>query len=348
MHEYIRQESHPSVGLEVSLLVGKDWIGECRDQTGLAIVGSVSETKERGQETRNDENGEQNDECGRKGGRAHADITLVPGPTLGDGRVHVDDRVVIRLLDGESKVARAHNLDDLLYADIFKIDLDCCVGSGVKFFATGFTTASAIVGLLGCSLGTSVAVLLDGGGLGGAVTVLLRLCNGRSVSVGGVVDRCRLLDGLARVALVRTLVSANLDGTLEVDLHAVGELEGLEVGITEDRSGGPKVLNLGELRHELGPGDTSLLVHKLNGSTLSVMSHTVSDHHVKLLLVILDGKDHGHGLSNLDKSRDFRSPGALSDLDLHPASNVVPSKVSTDHIEHVNGERSGKRGRNVD
>ena len=64
-----------------------------------------------------------------------------------------------------------------------------------------------------------------------------------------------------RLALVRALVSANLNGALEVDLHGVRELEGLEVGVGEHAGAGPEVLDLAELGHELGAGHTALLVH---------------------------------------------------------------------------------------
>mgnify|MGYP007086835779 CR=1 FL=1 len=123
-----------------------------------------------------------------------------------------------------------------------------------------------------------------------------------------------------------------------MNLHAVRELERLEVGIAEHAGAGTKVLDLVELGHELGPGDAALLVHELDGRPLAVMSHAVPDQHVKLLLIVLDGKHHGHGLADLDEAGHLASPGALADLDLHPAANIVSSEVSADNIQHVNRE----------
>ena len=104
---------------------------------------------------------------------------------------------------------------------------------------------------------------------------------------------------------------------MEVNLHAIRELEGLEVGVGQDGGTGTKVLNLGELGHELGSGDAALLVNQLNGSTFSVVSHAVTDQHVELLIVVLDGQDHGHGLTDLHKARNFRGPWTFSDLEYH-------------------------------
>ena len=64
--------------------------------------------------------------------------------------------------------------------------------------------------------GPVLAVVADGGGLWG------------SVRVWGWSGRWRSLWRGSR-ALVGTLVAADLDGTLEVDLHGIRELEGLEV-----------------------------------------------------------------------------------------------------------------------
>ena len=75
------------------------------------------------------------------------------------------------------------------------------------------------------------------------------------------------------------------------------------------------------------------------------MSHAVSDQHVELLLVVLDSQHHRHGLPDLDKAGHLTGPGSLSDLDLHPAANVVSGKVGSDHIQHVHGERSGYKER---
>lgn len=148
----------------------------------------------------------------------------------------------------------------------------------------------------------------------------------------------------SRGALVWAAVAADLDGALEVDFHGVRELEGLEVGIGQDRSRSTKVLDLGEPGHELGPGDASSLVNQLNGGTFAVMGHAVANEHVELVVVVLDGQDHGHSLADLDQARDFGSPGSLANLDLHPAADVVTGEVSTDDVEHVDGEGTESDG----
>lgn len=102
--------------------------------------------------------------------------------------------------------------------------------------------------------------------------------------------------------MVRTLVPADLNGTLEVNLHRIGEFEGLEMSIRQDGSTGAKVLDLAELGHEFGSGNAALLIHQLDGSAFAVMSHAVTDEHVEFLVVVLDGQDHGHGLTDFDES----------------------------------------------
>lgn len=74
------------------------------------------------------------------------------------------------------------------------------------------------------------------------------------------------------------------------------------------------------------------------------MRHAVSNEHVKLLLVVLDSQDHGHGLADLDKSADLAGPRTLAHLDLHPATDVVSGEVGTDNVQHVNGERPARVG----
>ena len=68
------------------------------------------------------------------------------------------------------------------------------------------------------------------------------------------------------------------------------------------------------------------------------MSHTVPDNHVKLILLILDTQNHGHGLANLDNATHFTGPGTFSRLDLHPALEIVTQEVSCDRVEHVHLE----------
>lgn len=151
--------------------------------------------------------------------------------------------------------------------------------------------------------------------------------------------RSRLSWLLRLRALVRTLVSTDLNCTLEVHLHWVWELECLEVCVREDWSWRAKVLDLRELGHDLRPDNTSLRVYKFNWGSFSVMSDAVSDQHVELVLFIFDGKNDGHSLTNLDNTSNFRSPWSFSDLDLHPTTDVVSCKVCPHDIQHVNWER---------
>jgi hypothetical protein len=74
------------------------------------------------------------------------------------------------------------------------------------------------------------------------------------------------------------------------------------------------------------------------------MSHTVADEHVEFAVVILDGQHHGHRLTDFDQTRDFGSPRSLSDLDLHPAADVVAGEISANDIQHVDGERTERDG----
>lgn len=220
---------------------------------------------------------------------------------------------VIALLDIKGEVTAGYNMDNLLHTNI----------SGVLF---GLFCVS--LGEVSLGSGGSVVARL-GRGLRGAVSFVAGL--------GG-----RQSGGLGTRALFRTLISADLNGTLEVNLHGVGELECLEVGVGQHTGAGSEVLDLGELGHQLGSGHTSLLVDQLDGGALAVMGHAVADQHVEFLFIILDGKHHGHGLANLDKSTDLAGPWSLSDLDLHPAANIVTGKVSTDNVQHV--DREGSEG----
>ena len=91
----------------------------------------------------------------------------------------------------------------------------------------------------------------------------------------------------------------HLDDTLEVHVHRVRELEGLEVRIGDDGGGRPKVLYLLEMTHDLRPGDAPVLIHQLDRRPPPVVCHAVPHEHVELVLVVLDGKDHGHRLTDL-------------------------------------------------
>lgn len=101
------------------------------------------------------------------------------------------------------------------------------------------------------------------------------------------------------------VVSAHLDDALEVNIHRVGELEGLEVRETDDRRRRAKVLYLLEFTHNLWSHDASMLVNELNWSALSIVGDTITHQHVEFVLIILDCQYHRHGLSDLHDSTDF-------------------------------------------
>ena len=48
---------------------------------------------------------------------------------------------------------------------------------------------------------------------------------------------------------------------------------------------------------------------------LSVVRHAVPDHHVELVLVVLDTQDHRHGLADLHDAGDLAGVGALAHLE---------------------------------
>ena len=150
------------------------------------------------------------------------------------------------------------------------------------------------------------------------------------------------------------------------------KVSNLEVGVLEDIGGCVKVLDLLERAHDLLPDHAALLIHQLYGGSLSIMGHTVphlnkslliahcddhsfTHHHVELVLVILHTEHHGHGLANLDNAAHLTGIGALTnlqqilciltnsllhqkwecDLNLHPASEIVPEEVGGDGVQHV-------------
>lgn len=76
----------------------------------------------------------------------------------------------------------------------------------------------------------------------------------------------------------------------------------------------------------------------MNGRTLAVVSHAIPHEHVEFGVVVLDGKHHCHGLTDLDETRDLGGPGSLAHLDLHPAADVVTGEVGPHHVQHVHGE----------
>jgi hypothetical protein len=145
-------------------------------------------------------------------------------------------------------------------------------------------------------------------------------------------------------ALVGALVPADLDRALEVDLHAVGKLERLEVGVGQDGSASAEVFDLGEARHELGASDATLLVDQLDGGALAVVRHAVAHQHVELAVVVFDGQHHRHGLADLDEAGDLAGPGTFAHLDLHPAADVVSGEVRPHHVQHVHGEGTERHG----
>lgn len=69
-------------------------------------------------------------------------------------------------------------------------------------------------------------------------------------------DRCAVLETRMSTLRLGTIVSANLNHALEVDVHAVGELEGLEVGEANNGCTWTEVLDLLEPTEE-----NSLVTH---------------------------------------------------------------------------------------
>jgi len=161
---------------------------------------------------------------------------------------------------------------------------------------------------------------------------------GRVVTAGGVgrvLRQCIVAGALGLGAVV----SAHLDYALEVHVHRVGELKRLEVRERHDGRGRPEVLDLLELIHDLRPDDATVVVDQLYGRSLAVVRHAVAHQHVKLVLLVLDGQNHGHCLPDLYDARHLGCPRSLAHLDLHPALQVVAEEVSGDRVQHVHLER---------
>uniref|UniRef100_A0A2M4D382 Putative secreted protein n=1 Tax=Anopheles darlingi TaxID=43151 RepID=A0A2M4D382_ANODA len=148
-----------------------------------------------------------------------------------------------------------------------------------------------------------------------------------------------LLGARFAAALLRALVAANLDRTLEVHLHRVRELEGLEVGVRQYRGGCTEVFDLGEARHQLRARHATTLIDQLDRCPLAIVRHTVAHQHIELAVVVLDREHHRHGLTDLHQTRHLRRPRTLTDLDLHPATDVVTGKVGPYHVQHIDRER---------
>lgn len=109
--------------------------------------------------------------------------------------------------------------------------------------------------------------------------------------------------------MVGALVATDLDGTLEVNLHRVGELEGLEVGVGEDGCRGAKVFDLGESAHELRSRYATALVHKLDGASFAIVRETIPNKHVEFVLLVLDCEHHCHGLADFHDAGHLACPG---------------------------------------
>ena len=114
----------------------------------------------------------------------------------------------------------------------------------------------------------------------------------------------------------------------------------LEMGVGQDGSGRAKILDFSETGHEFGSGDASSLVHQLNGRPFTVVGHTITNQHVEFAVIVFNGQDHGHRLTDFDQPGDFGSPRTFADLDLHPAADIVASKIGADNVQHVDRERS--------
>jgi hypothetical protein len=81
--------------------------------------------------------------------------------------------------------------------------------------------------------------------------------------------------------------ASHLDDTLEVNIHGVGELEGLEVGVAHHTRARAKVLDLLEAGHDLGARNAPQLIHQLDGGAFPVVRHAVAHQHVEFVLVVL-------------------------------------------------------------
>ncbi len=162
----------------------------------------MADAQESGQQARDDQDGQEDDQRGREARRRHADETFGLGARREDDR----RRVVAGLLQGESQIASRHNLDDPVDADVLLLGRRLLHGTDVAL--TSRRSLDAV--LLGARLA--------GGGPDASVRVpRLGRRSGRRV----------LRRSIRSCALIRALIATDLDGALEVDLHRVGEFEGL-------------------------------------------------------------------------------------------------------------------------
>merc|ERR1719507_2346928 len=168
-------------------------------------------------------------------------------------------------------------------------------------------------------------------------------CRGGAIGVNAHRGRCwrsvgiNIIDGgcLSATLGLRTRASADLHHTLEVDIHGVWELEGLEVCVGEHIGSRVKVFHFLERTHDLLSDHTALLINQLDWSSLSVVRNTVPHHHVKLVLVVLNPEHHGHRLSDLHDPAHLACIRTLANLYLHPASQVVTKEVRRHWVQHV-------------
>ena len=140
---------------------------------------------------------------------------------------------------------------------------------------------------------------LGGGGAAGEGAQVEALVTSTAHRVRAVVPTHLALDIFPSISHLKVcpnsvFTATHLNDALEVDVHGVGELEGLEVGVADDGGGAAEVLDLLELAHDLGPGDAAELVHQLDGGALAVVRHAVADQHVELVLVILQPRQLGN------------------------------------------------------
>lgn len=113
----------------------------------------------------------------------------------------------------------------------------------------------------------------------------------------------------------------------------------LEVGVRDDWSGLAEIADLLETGHDLWPCNATILIDQLDGSAETVVGNAVADQHVELVLVVLDGEYHRHGLTDLDDAAHFAGPRTFAHLDLHPALQIVAQEVGRHGVQHVNSER---------
>lgn len=165
----------------------------------------MPDAKESGEQTGNDQDEEEDDESGGEAGRRHANETF----RLGARREDDGRRVVALLFQGERQVASRHHLDDAVDADVLLL------GGGRRRLGSANITLTS---------GRPLDTVLFG--------FRARPAGHRSdpvVRIPGLGARqrrsCRRVIGSC--ALIGALVATDLNGTLEVNFHRVGEFEGL-------------------------------------------------------------------------------------------------------------------------